>query len=55
MICPLVGKCSEKVKFEQYLNICTNMTEDAYKTCPVYKKYAERLETPSVWRTILTP
>ncbi|MEM2259992.1 MAG: hypothetical protein QXP52_00145 [Candidatus Aenigmatarchaeota archaeon] len=55
MICPLIGKCNENVKMEYYVAVCSNVTEDAYKKCQAYKKFAEMVKTPSEWSTFFRP
>jgi len=55
VLCPLLSKCKEKVDLEKYLNVCSNMREDAYKQCPTYQKISSEKKTPSKWSQTLTP
>jgi len=55
MICPLIGICKEKVDLEHYRNVCSNITEDAYKNCPHYQKLTSTPKTPSEWSKIILP
>jgi hypothetical protein len=54
MICPLLTICKSKISLEQYSNVCANMTKDAYKECPEYKKLSAEQKTPLDWSKILT-
>jgi len=47
--CPLIRKCSEKVKFESYNEICSNITRDAYLECEAFKKATAGTKTPMEW------
>jgi hypothetical protein len=54
MICPLLSVCKAKISLEHYSTICSNMTKDAYKDCPEYKKIATETKTPLDWSKVLT-
>ena len=54
MICPFVGTCKKTVSLEQYRNICTNITKDAYKECPEFQKLTKEPKIPSEWGSLLT-
>jgi len=53
-ICPFITKCSAKVSVDQYVKICSNVTADAYKDCPVYQKIASEQRTPTEWSKLLS-
>jgi len=55
MICPLIGKCAEKVPFDTYNKVCSNMTKDAYLECPKYKEITSGLRTPREWQRQISP
>lgn len=54
MLCPLLGKCKAKVDIEKYKNVCSNITEDAYKKCEEYVKLAGGTKTPLQWQELLS-
>jgi len=47
--CPLIRKCVEKVPFERYNTVCSNITKDAYTECEVFKKMTAGAKTPLEW------
>jgi hypothetical protein len=54
MICPLLSKCTKQVDFDTYRNVCSNLSEDAYKKCPEYQKIAGTPKAPSEWTALLS-
>jgi len=54
MICPLIGKCSEKVSYEKYANVCSNITKDAFKECETWKRVCGGSMTPAEWTKLFT-
>jgi len=54
MICPLVSRCKAQVGFEHYVNICANISEDAFKRCPHYQQQSQEKKTPSEWASEIT-
>jgi len=55
MICPLLGRCGEKVSFDHYRDVCSNIRVDKFKECEHFKKLTEEAKTPAEWRELLTP
>jgi len=55
MICPLIGTCKAKVDAEKYLRVCTNVSEDAYKDCEIYKSTIAGVKTPAEWGKVFAP
>ena len=54
MFCPLISRCKAQVAFEHYANICTNISEDAYKRCTYYQQQSQEKKTPSEWASEIT-
>jgi len=54
MICPLLSVCKAKVSLDQYSTVCSNISKDAYKDCPEYKKISSETKTPLDWSKIVT-
>ncbi|PUA31022.1 MAG: hypothetical protein B9J98_08160 [Candidatus Terraquivivens tikiterensis] len=55
MICPFISACKAKVTYEHYTTVCSNISKDAYKECPDYKKFTSESRTPVEWTKILSP
>jgi hypothetical protein len=55
MICPLIGTCQAKVDADKFLNICSNVSVDAYKKCDEYKRLTAEVKTPADWARLFTP
>jgi len=55
MICPLLGKCNEQVSAEKYLNVCNNLTENAFLNCPKYKELTSGARPPREWQKVFSP
>jgi len=55
MICPLLSSCKLKVSMEHYSTVCANLTKDAYRECPEYKKASAEQRTPGDWARLLSP
>jgi hypothetical protein len=55
MICPLISTCKAKVDADKYLNVCSNISVDAYKNCDEYKKQTMEAKTPSDWAKLFAP
>jgi len=54
-ICPLLAKCSLKVKLDHYRKFCSNIREDKFKLCEHYEKLASETKTPAKWAELLRP
>jgi hypothetical protein len=55
MICPLISVCKAKVDADKYLNVCSNISVDAYKNCDEYKKLTMEAKSPTEWARLFTP
>jgi len=55
MICPLISTCKAKVDADKYLNVCSNISVDAYKNCDEYKKLTMEAKSPAEWARLFTP
>ena len=55
MICPLISRCKVKVDSEKFLNVCSNVSVDAYKNCDEYKRLTAEARTPSEWAKLFMP
>ncbi|MEM2196422.1 MAG: hypothetical protein QXH10_09255 [Ignisphaera sp.] len=54
MICPLLGRCTEKVTYDKYVNICSNIARDAFKECDVWRKLTAEAKTPGEWSRLIS-
>lgn len=52
--CPLLSRCASKVDLDKYLKVCSNLTQDAFKDCPDYKRASQELKTPLEWDRLFT-
>jgi hypothetical protein len=55
MLCPLLGRCKAKVSVDHYRNVCSNLTEDAFKKCEHWLKTVGTEKTPAEWSQIFAP
>jgi hypothetical protein len=55
MICPLLSACRQKVTMEHYSSVCANVTRDAYKECPEFKRLSSEQRTPVEWARLTAP
>ena len=55
--CPLIRKCNEKVDYKKYVEVCSNIREDAYLKCETFKQMTSGTKKPIDWDSLfgLTP
>jgi len=54
-ICPLLAKCTRKVSFNHYREVCSNVPADKYKECNYFLEFTSEDKLPKEWSSLLSP